>query len=157
MAEKTKDIFQLPAAVLFFLGILDVVRGFMHTFLLRWSAVHIAGFNPLTTPPDQYFLLGAFGVSNFLTGFLYFLVSRRAKKLSPYVLLIIPLAYLLGMIGIAVSGVHMQAAFEGKYFMMAYLAICVVTFGVFLVRTGQQRRRADPSAAGASRSRSGPM
>jgi hypothetical protein len=149
MAEKANDIFQLPSRVLFFLGILDVVRGFMHTFLLRWSAVHIAGFNPLTTPRDQFFLMGAFGISNFLTGFLYFLISRRAKQLSPYVLLIIPLTYLLGMIGIAVSRVHMQAAFEGKYFMVAYFAICVVTFAVFLVRRGQQKR-AD-SAAGASR------
>ena len=134
MTEKAKDVFQLPAKVLFFIGVLDVIRGFMHTFLLRWSAVHIAGFNPLTTPADQFFVLGAFGISNFLTGFLYFLISRRAMHLSPYVLITIPCTYLLGLIGISVSQVHMQSAFDGQYFMMVYFAICVVTFGVFLVQ-----------------------
>ena len=143
MKEKTKDIFRLPATVLFFLGILDLVRGFMHTFLLRWSAVHIAGFDPITTPPDQFFLLGAFGISNFLTGFLYFLICRRVRELSPHVLIIIPVTYLLGMIGISVSRVHMQAAFEGKYFMMAYFAICVVTFVVFVVQRGAQKKGVD--------------
>ena len=145
MAQNAKNIFQLPANVLFFIGILDVCRGLAHTFFLRWSAVHIAGFNPLTTPPDQFFVLGAFGISNFLTGFVYFLISRRAKHLAPYVLIIIPCTYLFGLFGISVSGVHMESKFDGQYFMMVYFAICVVTFGVFRV---QQRR----SAAGTSSS-----
>lgn len=129
-----RDAVRLPATVLFILGILDLVRGFMHTFLLRWSGVHIAGFDPVTAPPDQFFLLGAFGISNFLTGSLFLLISRRARELSPYVLAIIPAAYLLGMIGIGVAGVQAQAVFGGRYFMMVYLAACVVTVAVFLVR-----------------------
>jgi hypothetical protein len=152
MEEKPRGIFHLPATVLFFLGILDIFRGLMHTFLLRWSAVHIAGFNPVTTPPDQFFLLGAFGISNFPTGFLYFLISRRARPLSPYVLIIIPFTYLLGMIGIGVSGVHMQAAFGGRYVMLAYFAICVVTFGGFLVR--RRNNGEEPVQPGASGGRS---
>jgi hypothetical protein len=140
MKKKMKDVFWLPSMVLIFIGALDLVRGFMHTFLLTWSAVHIAGFDPTTTPADQFFLLGVFGISNFLTGFLYFLISRRARELSPYVLIIIPLAYLLGMIGISISHVHMQAAFEGKYFMMGYFAVCVVTFIVFLVQRSMQKK-----------------
>ena len=139
VTEKSRNIFRLPANVLFFIGILDVCRGFAHTFFLRWSAVHIAGFNPLTTPADQFFVLGAFGISNFLTGFLYFIISRRAMHLSPYVLITIPCTYLFGLIGISVARVHMESAFDGQYFMMVYFAICVVTYGVFLVR----RRSAD--------------
>ena len=134
MKVKFKDIYWLPAATLFFLGILDVIRGIMHTFLLRWAAVHVAGFDPATTPPDQYFLLGVFGISNFLTGFLYFLISRRARELAPYVLIIIPLTYLLGIVGIKIAGVHMQAAFGGQYFMFAYLALCVINFINFLIQ-----------------------
>lgn len=133
-----RDIFRLPATVLFGLGIVDLIRGFMHTFLLRWAGVHIAGFDPVTTPPDQFFLLGAFGISNILTGFLYLLISRKARELSPYVLAIIPASYLLGTIGIGVAGVQAQAAFPGKYFMMVYFAVCLVTVAVFLVQ-----RRAD--------------
>jgi hypothetical protein len=135
-----KDIFWLPSTVLFFIGVLDVLRGFMHTFLLRWSAVHFAGFNLATSPADQVFLLGVFGISNYLTGFLYFLISRRARKLSPYVLIIIPLTYMLGLAGISMANVHTQAAFEGKYFMMVYFAICVITFIVFLVQRSRQKK-----------------
>jgi hypothetical protein len=135
-----RDIFRLPATVLFILGILDLFRGVMHTFLLRWAGVHVAGFDPVTTPPDQFFMLGAFGISNFLTGFLYLLISRKARALSPYVLAIIPATYLLGMIGIRVANVNPQAVFSGKYFMMVYFAVCLVTVAVFLVQRGAQRK-----------------
>ena len=135
-----RDIFRLPATVLFGLGIVDLFRGFMHTFLLRWAGVHIAGFDPVTTPPDQLFLLGAFGISNLLTGFLYLLISRKARELSPYVLAIIPATYLLGMIGIGVAGVHGQSAFSGRYLMFVYFAVCVVTVAVFLVQRGARRQ-----------------
>ncbi len=134
MKEKFNDIYWLPSTVLFFLGILDLIRGFMHTFLLRWSAVHVAGFDPAATPPDQFFLLGVFGISNVLTGFLYFLISRRGREITPYVLIIIPITYLLGIAGIKIAGVQMQAAFGGQYFMFAYLALCVITFIVFLIQ-----------------------
>ena len=40
-----KDIFWLPSTVLFFIGGVDVLRGFMHTFLLTWSATNVAKLN----------------------------------------------------------------------------------------------------------------
>lgn len=135
-----RDSFRLPATVLFVLGIVDLIRGVMHTFLLRWSGVHVAGFDPVTTPSDQFFMLGAFGISNFLTGVLYLLISRKARGLSPYVLAIIPATYLLGMVGIGVAGVQAQALFGGRYFMIVYLAACVATVAVFLAQRGAQRK-----------------
>lgn len=126
-----KDIFWLPSTVLFFIGGLDVLRGFMHTFLLTWSATNVAKLNMAIESSDQLFLLGVFGISNFLTGFIYFLVSKKARELSPYVLIIIPLTYLLGLIGIWSGNVHGQAAFEGKYFMLVYFSICIITFVTF--------------------------
>lgn len=53
-----KDIYYLPSLVLFILGIIDLVRGFMHTFLLRFSAETFAQLNLVTNPNDQLFLLG---------------------------------------------------------------------------------------------------
>ena len=126
-----KDIFWLPSTVLFFIGGLDVLRGFMHTFLLTWSATNVAKLNMAIESSDQVFLLGVFGISNFLTGFIYFLVSKKAREISPYVLIIIPLTYLLGLIGIWSGNVHGQAAFEGKYFMLVYFSICIITFVTF--------------------------
>lgn len=113
----------------------------MHTFLLKWSAANIAGFDMATTPMDQIFLLGVFGISNYLTGFIYFLISRKARELSPYVLIIIPLTYLLGIIGILSGNVHTQSAFEGKYFMAVYFGICVVAFIIFVIQRRASRIR----------------
>ena len=53
----TSTIYKIPSRVLFGLGIYDLVRGFMHTFLLKWSGINIAGFNPETTAMDQFFML----------------------------------------------------------------------------------------------------
>jgi len=131
MKEKMKDIYWLPSLILFFIGGLDVLRGFMHTFLLSWSAANIAKLDVAAGPNDQVFLLGVFGISNFLTGFIYFLISRKARELSSYVLILIPLTYFFGLIGIWSGNVHGQAAFEGKYFMLVYFGICILTFAVF--------------------------
>jgi hypothetical protein len=94
-----------------------------------------------TGSSDQVFLLGVFGISNFLTGFIYFLISRKARELSPYVLIMIPLTYLLGLIGIWSGGVHGQAAFEGKYFMLVYFGVCVITFIAFLIQRSAQKAK----------------
>lgn len=126
-----KDIFKLPAKVLFLIGIVDLIRGFMHTYLLTWSATNIAKLN-IAINTDQVFLLGVFGISNFLTGSIYLLISWKARKLSPYILILIPLTYLLGLIGIWINKIHAQAAFEGQYFMYGYFTVCIITFVLFL-------------------------
>ena len=127
------DIYRVPAAVLFLLGAYDLLRGFMHTFLLKWSAANFAGFDMATVSEDQVFLLGVFGISNFLTGAIFLLISRKARHLAPHVLILIPTIYLLGWVGIRTGGVHAQAEFNGKYLMFAYFAICLATYGYFLI------------------------
>ena len=134
-----KDVFWLPSVVLFCAGVMDLIRGFMHTFLLTWSAANFAKFDMATAPMDQIFLLGVFGISNFLTGIIYILISRKARELSPYVLIIIPLSYLFGLIGIRSGGVHGQAAYEGRYFMIVYLCVCLATFIAFQVQRRKSR------------------
>jgi len=136
-SESTKGkamahtIYKAPSRVLFGLGIYDLVRGFMHTFLLKWSGINIAGFNPESTPTDQFFMLGTFGISNFLTGFIYLLISRRSPELSPYVLALILTAYLLGLIGIWSSGIHGTSAYGGQYLLYVYFGICLTTLIYF--------------------------
>jgi len=48
-----------------FLGSLDLIRGFMHTILIRYAATNIAGLD-LSTPQagDLLVLMGSFGISN---------------------------------------------------------------------------------------------
>lgn len=57
--------------VLACLGVIDLVRGFLHTFLVEHSAVKIAGMDLAHSGQDQLMLLGSFGISNFLTGAIY--------------------------------------------------------------------------------------
>ena len=130
--DDVSTIYKIPSFILFFVGACDLVRGCMHTFLLKWSATHFAKFDMVNVSEDQLFLLGIFGISNFLTGFSFILISLKAKHLSPYVLILIPSAYLLGLGGIWFSGVHAQAEFNGRYFMFGYFFVCIVTYIHFL-------------------------
>ena len=136
----TRQHARLPARVLFGLGLYDLVRGVMHTLLLRWSGIDIAGFDPVTTPIDQFFMLGVFGISNLLTGCLFLLISRRAAELSALVLAIIPATYLLGLAGIRTSRIHGTLAYDGQYLMYIYFTICVGTVALDLA---DRRNRAE--------------
>jgi hypothetical protein len=125
---------KLPSTVLFILGCLDLLRGFLHTFLVPWAAATFAKLDLSTAKSDQLWLLGIFGVSNFLTGFIFILVSKKARELSPYVLIIIPLTYGLGLMGLKLNGITPNAAFEGKYFMYLYFLVCLGTAGFYFYR-----------------------
>lgn len=127
--------------MLFLIGAYDLLRGGMHTFLLKWSAANFAGFDIATVSEDQVFLLGVFGISNFLTGSIFLLISRKARHLAPPVLILIPVIYLLGWIGLRTGGVHAQAEFNGRYLMFAYFAFCLGAYAYFLI----MRRRASRS------------
>jgi len=129
---KLRDIYKLPSIVLLFIGLYDVLRGIMHTYVLTWSAENFAKFDMATVPEDQVFMLGVFGISNFLTGFLFLLIACKARELSPYVLILIPVTYLVGILGIRSVGIQGQSEYYGQYFMFVYFGICTLTFFVFL-------------------------
>jgi hypothetical protein len=130
--KKSGNIYNLPSMVLLLLGISDLVRGFLHTYEVSWAATTFAKLDLSYVRSDQLTLLGAFGISNILTGLIYILISRKAKNISPYILIIIPIAYALGWLGLKVSGISANALFLGKYFILIYLFVCIVTFGVFI-------------------------
>lgn len=118
----------LPAIVLFILGLVDLMRGILHTFCSSWAVKTFAKLDLSAARQDQLMLLGAFGISNFLTGVIFIMISLEAPALSRYVLLIVPCAYITGAIGMRIAGVRRQSAFLGRYFMLAYLAVCLATF-----------------------------
>ncbi len=103
------------------------MRGFLHTFLVEHSAVHVAGMDLAQSGGNQLMLLGAFGISNFLTGAIFIAVAWKARQLAPAVLLIVPMAYLLGFIALRLNRVTPESAFPGRWFMLCYLSICVLT------------------------------
>ncbi len=129
-----KDKYKLPGTVLLIFGFVDLLRGFLHTFAIVFASSTFAHLDLSTKRNDQLTLLGAFGISNFLTGMLYILISRKAKELSPYVLAIIPVSYILGFIGLRMSGITSDADFLGKYFMIIYLGISMFTSAYYFLK-----------------------
>lgn len=125
---KTKDMNDFPSWVLLFVGIFDVIRGFMHTFNIFWAVETFAKLDLSVAKDAQLFLLAAFGISNYLTGFIFILISRKAKQLSVYMLSFILAAYALGIVAMRFVGLTRgDNAFSGMVIMMGYLLICLLT------------------------------
>lgn len=65
------------------LGGADLVRGFMHTVALSYSAAHIACLDLSgPTAADLLRLLGLFGVSNYITGTTLILTGLYARPVA---------------------------------------------------------------------------
>jgi len=131
--------------ILFLLGCIDLIRGFMHTVLLEYSALNIAGLDLTTsTAADQLRLLGAFGISNWVTGVTFILIALKAKQIALYVMGLIPLAYGLSTIAMRFNTANYtssSAQWGGLSMMLPYLMICTLTFltGVIVVKKNHKK------------------
>ena len=130
---------KLSTLVLVLAGVTDLSRGYAHTFNVRYAAETIAGIEPI---PDSLVVMAAFGMSNFLTGFLFLLVAWKTKSLAPYVLLLIPLSYLIGSIGMQYQDVQLESRFFGRYIMAVYLTVCVFTAAFYFIASAASRKLA---------------
>jgi hypothetical protein len=117
---------------------MDFIRGITHTYRIEHAALNLAQIDP---HPDALVLMAAFGMSNFLTGSLFILISLKARELAPYVLLLIPGAYMLGGLGMKVSGVTLQSPFVGQHMMKVYLAVSLMTALFYYICVLLERRR----------------
>ena len=114
------------------LGCLDLLRGFMHTFILEYAALNIFVVDLTGGVDNQMFLLGIFGISNYLTGILYILIGLSARHLVPIMLPVIPITYFGGYALIS-KVANPTAQLGGNSFMMIYFAVCIATFAAILV------------------------
>ena len=130
--QREYNIPKFVSIVAITLGCLDLIRGFMHTILLDYAAMNIAGFDLSTSlAGDLLQMMGAFGISNYLTGIMLILLGWKARPLALIMLGFIPIAYAIGVAGIKVNSAPYaptQAAWGGTTFMLVYLALCVITF-----------------------------
>jgi hypothetical protein len=114
------------------LGCLDLIRGFIHTVLLEYAAEYIMGLDLAVARNDQLLLLGTFGISNYITGFILILIGLKARNIVPYVFLVIPMSYLSG--AFLISRVATSSArLGGLPMMIAYIVVCIGTFVAILV------------------------
>jgi hypothetical protein len=123
-----------------FLGGIDLLRGFMHTIVLPYSATHIACLDLSgPTAPDLLRLLGLFGISNYITGATLILTGLYARPIALVLLGLIPAFYGLGLLTIhAAMNPYppSTAQWGGRPFMMINLSLYVLTFlaGIFVLR-----------------------
>ena len=123
-----------------FLGGIDLLRGFMHTVVLPYSATHIACLELSgPTAPDLLRLLGLFGISNYITGATLILTALYARPIALVLLGLIPAFYGLGLLTIhAAMNPYppSTAQWGGRPFMMVNLSLYVLTFlaGIFVLR-----------------------
>jgi hypothetical protein len=123
-----------------FLGVIDLLRGFMHTVVLPYSATHIACLDLSgPTAPDLLRLLGLFGISNYITGATLILTGLYARPIALILLGLIPAFYGLGLLTIhaAINPYPPSTAqWGGRPFMMINLSLYVLTFlaGIFVLR-----------------------
>ena len=123
-----------------FLGVIDLLRGFMHTVVLPYSATHIASLDLSgPTAPDLLRLLGLFGISNYITGATLILTGLYARPVALVLLGLIPAFYGLGLLSIhAAMNPYppSTAQWGGRPFMMVNLSLYVLTFlaGIFVLR-----------------------
>lgn len=114
---------KIAVITLFIVAGADIVRGFMHTFNVWWASENIA---EMTQTADTMQLMITFGISNYLTGFIYILIGLKAKDIAPYVLILIPISYLLGIISGETTGVNAmggETAWNGMYMLYVYWTV----------------------------------
>jgi uncharacterized membrane protein YphA (DoxX/SURF4 family) len=135
-----------------FLGSIDLVRGFMHTVALPYSATHIACLD-LSGPSasDLLRLLGLFGISNFITGATLILTGLYARPVALALLALIPIFYGIGLITIhhAMSPYPPTTAqWGGRPLMMVILPIYFVTFTAAVIQMLKKGRSpSDPCSS----------
>ena len=142
MIMNDKTIYpKIVSVIAIALGCLDLIRGFMHTILIKYAATNIAGLDLSTSQAgDLLVLMGSFGISNYISGLALILMGWKSRELAWIMLGLIPAAYLIGGLAIRFysSGfASSQSAWGGKPMMMAYMAICIFTFlyGLWKKRT----------------------
>jgi len=142
---KETTIPKFVSVVAIVLGCLDLIRGFMHTILLEYAALNIAGLDLSTSlAGDLLQQMGAFGISNYLTGIMFILIGWKARPLALAMLGVIPAAYAIGAVGIKINSADYapsQAAWGGAMPMLVYLIICGITFiaGVWITQCRNKR------------------
>jgi len=109
------------------LGCIDLFRGFIHTVLLEFAANSIFVIDLSGGVDNQMFLLGIFGISNYLTGIMLILIGFKARHLVPIMLPIIPVIYLLGTLMIA-RVTTPSAQLGGGPYILIYFLVCIITF-----------------------------
>lgn len=115
--------------VLTALGVVDIARGVMHTFFMRFAASRIADIPDVND--DELVLMNALGVSNFKTALAKLLVAHYGTDKVVNVLLVgNALAIFLGFCNSQIQALDPTGEFPGKYLMAVYAVFCIAVVSI---------------------------
>lgn len=113
-------------------GCFNLIRGFIHTFMLEFAALNIFVIDLSGGVDNQMFLLGTFGISNYITGIMFILIGLKARHLVPIMLPVIPIIYLGGTALISRTATP-TAQLGGGPYMLVYFALCIAASIAILI------------------------
>lgn len=139
MQDLNSPVPRFVSIVAIALGCFDLFRGFMHTIVLEYAALNIAGLDlTLANAFDQLQLMAVFGGSNYITGAALIYLGWHSRKGAHFLLGIVLLAYAVLIVSLRYHGsgyAPSQANWGGARPMMIYLTICAITWiGGWIVR-----------------------
>ena len=113
--------------------------------MLDYAASNIAGLDLSTQQAgDLLQQMGAFGISNYLTGIMLILIGWKARPLALVMLGVIPAVYPIGHTAIKINSAPYaptQAVWGGATPMLVYLVISGITFiaGIWITLNRKKR------------------
>ena len=111
---------------IFMYGLIDIVRGILHTIFVKHASENIAGLvkkdMSVQRKNNIYTLMNGFGVSNFQTGIIKLLISRNEyKKKYNNIFLLQFLLFVFGFSNSYIQNINdVDAELPGRYFMSIY-------------------------------------
>lgn len=103
----------------------------MHTVLVEFAAVNIAGLDLSVVRVDQLILLMNYGYSNFITGFVFILIALKARDLVPSAILLVTVFSVISPTTIQLM--DPTADFAGRYLAPIWFAVGLVTLiGIYM-------------------------
>ncbi|MHA1729561.1 MAG: hypothetical protein ACTSWY_12665 [Promethearchaeota archaeon] len=148
MEEKSINKREIPKftwIVLIAIGCIDLFRGIMHTIFIDEAIALFAHFD-LSDPMagDLMLLMTVFGISNLISGAMSVIIAFKARDMADIALIIIPSAYLIGVISTKINFIVAQSDLLGQYGMIVYLVVCIGTFIATRVKFWLENKKNSP-------------
>ena len=125
MSVTDNECPQFAWIVLIFFGLFNLVRGFMHTFLVEYAAENIAGLDLSVARAEQLILMMNYGFENLVAGVAFILIALKARHLVPPTILLVTI--IAAVSPIAIELLNPTAAFAGRLLAPVWFALGVIT------------------------------
>ena len=121
---------------LLIIGVINLSRGILHTFLVEFAATSIAGLDLSIARDELLNLMNVYGWSNIIEGILFIVIASKSRNLAPLALILAGLftpmvALTNNLANISLAG----ADWSGAILMLGvYMPLCFLPVIVFYIQ-----------------------